>query len=171
MSHSFDGIPAGSACTVTETANGATATVTATVSGNGQTVTVPAGKVVSVQRDGRCVPRAESGQSVLTVTKTIAGPAARRHGRIAIVVACGGPLHTFAFLIRARTGAGSMSRYFDDLPAGSRCTVNEAKDGHTRAVAVRASATRKRVTVRSAGGVTARLTDRFSFRAKPLFTG
>ena len=31
VSHSFDGIPAGSVCTVTETADGATATVTATV--------------------------------------------------------------------------------------------------------------------------------------------
>ena len=48
VSHSFDGIPAGSVCTVTETADGATATVTATVAGNGQTVTVPAGKVVPV---------------------------------------------------------------------------------------------------------------------------
>ena len=34
VSHSFDGIPAGSACIVTETANGATARVTATVAGN-----------------------------------------------------------------------------------------------------------------------------------------
>ena len=33
VSQSFDGIPAGSVCTVTETADGATATVTATVSG------------------------------------------------------------------------------------------------------------------------------------------
>ena len=48
VTKSFDGIPAGSVCTVTETADGATATVTATVSGNNQTVTVPAGKVVSV---------------------------------------------------------------------------------------------------------------------------
>ena len=48
VSHSFDGIPAGSVCTVTETADGATATVAATVSGNGQKVTVPAGKVVPV---------------------------------------------------------------------------------------------------------------------------
>ena len=31
VSHSFDGIPAGSVCTVTETADGATATVAATV--------------------------------------------------------------------------------------------------------------------------------------------
>ena len=48
VSHSFDGIPAGSMCTVTETQDGATATVAATVAGNRQTVSVPAGKVVPV---------------------------------------------------------------------------------------------------------------------------
>jgi hypothetical protein len=48
VSAGFDGIPAGSVCTVTERGDGATATVAATVSGDNQTVTIPAGKVVSV---------------------------------------------------------------------------------------------------------------------------
>ena len=48
VSHSFDGIPAGSVCTVNETADGATNTVTAAVSGDGQPVTIPAGRVVPV---------------------------------------------------------------------------------------------------------------------------
>ena len=139
MSHSFDGIPAGSVCTVTETADGATATVTATVSGNGQNVTVPAGKVVPVNVMDvyqRRLGRAGRGRRLLRVTKTIAGPAARQHGRIAILVACGGPLHTYAFRIPAHAGAGSVSRLFPGLPAGSRCTVTETADGHTSTVAV-----------------------------------
>jgi Domain of unknown function (DUF5979) len=48
ISHSYNGIPAGTVCTVTEIADGATDTITATVSGSAQTVTVPAGKVLPV---------------------------------------------------------------------------------------------------------------------------
>jgi Domain of unknown function (DUF5979) len=48
VSQSFDDNPAGSTCTVTETAGGATATVIVDVFGSGQTVTIPAGKVTSV---------------------------------------------------------------------------------------------------------------------------
>ena len=95
----FDGVPAGSVCTVTETRDGATAKVSATVAGNGQTVTVPAGKVVPVN----LIDVYQGTPGFLKVAKTIAGRAARQHGRIAILVACGGPLNDFAFLIRAGT--------------------------------------------------------------------
>ena len=69
VSHSFDGIPAGSVCTVTETADGATADVRVQVIGNRRTVTVPGGKVVPVNLFN--VYRATPGS--LKVTKTIAG--------------------------------------------------------------------------------------------------
>ena len=137
VSHSFDGIPAGAVCTVTETADGTTADVRVQVIGNRRTVTVPGGRVVPVNLFD--VYRATAGS--LTVTKTIAGPAARRHGRVAILVACGGPLRAFAFLIRAHTAAGSESRYFAGLRGGSRCVVTETVDGHTRAVAVAGAGT------------------------------
>ena len=161
VSHSFDGIPAGSVCTVTETADGATATVTATVSGDGQKVTVPAGKVVPVN----LIDVYQGTPGFLKVTKTIAGRAARQHGRIAILVACGGPLHDFAFLIPAHTVAGSVSRYFDGLPAGSRCTVTEVAVGRTGTVTVVAIGKRQKVTIRADGRATVHLTDTFSRRA------
>ncbi len=163
VSHSFDGIPAGSVCTVTETTNGATARVMAIVSDNGQQVTVPGGKVVPVN-----VMDAYLGTpGTLKVTKTIGGPAAGHHGRIAILVACGGPLNNFTFFIRARTGAGSASRYFSRLPAGSRCTVTETANGHTGTVAVAATG-RHKVTIRANGVVRVHLTDRFAVRrARP----
>ena len=177
-SHSFDGIPAGSVCTVTETADGGTATVTATVSGDGQSVTVPAGKVVPVELIDAYdstpsvapdVPTGESG--FLRVTKTIAGPAAGHQGRIAIMVACGGPLHAYAFIIPAHTRGGSVSRVFPNLPVGSRCTVSEAADGHTGSVHVVASGAKK-ATIRASGGAFAHLTDTFSVRAPaPAVTG
>jgi hypothetical protein len=73
VSHTFNGIPGASVCTVTETADGATDTVTATVSGNRQTVTVPWGKAVPVH-----VTDAYEGRpGSLKVTKTITGPARR----------------------------------------------------------------------------------------------
>ena len=162
VSHSFDGIPAGSACTVTETADGATATVTATVAGNGQTVTVPAGKVVPVNLMDVYLGAPGS----LKVTKTIAGPAARRHGRIAILVACGGPLHAYAFHIPAHV-TGSKSRHFSRLPAGSRCTVTETANGHTRTVGVVATGKHKKTTIRPKRSATTHLTDTFLPRAKP----
>ncbi len=171
VSHSFDGIPAGSVCTITETADGATATVTATVSGSGGEVTVPAGKVVPVN----LMDVYEGALGALKVTKTIAGPAARRHGRIAILVACGGPLHAYAFDIRAHV-TGSVSRHFNGIPAGSRCTVSETANGHTHQVRVRASKSRK-VTIRANGKATAHLTDTFKRKhkrprpPKPAVTG
>ena len=47
--HFYNNVPAGSTCTVTETADGATSVVTATViGGNNRTVNVPAGTIVPV---------------------------------------------------------------------------------------------------------------------------
>ena len=177
-SHSFDGIPAGSVCTVTETGDGGTATVTATVSGDGRSVTVPAGKVASAElvdayeSTPGVAPDVPTGQSgFLRVTKTIAGSAAGHQGRIAILVACGGPLHTYAFIIPAHTRAGSVSRVFPNLPVGSRCTVSEAADGHTSSVHVVASGAKK-ATISASGGSFAHLTDTFSLRAPvPIVTG
>ena len=163
VSHSFDGIPAGSVCTVTEAADGSTATVAATVSGHDQPVTVEAGKVVPVN----LIDVYQGTPGSLTVTKTIAGAAARQHGRIAILVACGGPLSNFAFLIPAHTGAGSVSRHLDGLEAGSRCTVIEVVDGHTHAVAVVATGRRQKVTISANRSATAHLTDAFITKTRP----
>ncbi len=160
VSHSFDGVPAGSVCTVTETADGATATVTATVAGNGQNVTIPAGKVVPVNLMDVYL----GAPGALKVTKTIAGPAARRHGSIAILVACGGPLHAYVFHIRAHV-TGSKSRYFSRLPAGSRCTVTETAKGGTPTATVVATGGHTKVTIRAKGKATAHLTDTFSRKA------
>ena len=96
----------------------------------------------------------------LKVTKTIGGRAARQHGRIAILVACGGPFHAYAFHIRGHV-AGSMSRHFNGLGAGSRCAVIEVANGHTARVAVVAKGRRKKVTIRANRRATAHLTDTF----------
>ena len=177
VSHSFDGIPAGSTCTVTETADGGTTTVAALVSGSGQTVTVPAGKVVPVSlvdvygqplggvEEDVAPPLGGSGpfqpiRGYLKVIKKMTGAAARQHGRIEILVDCG-PAHAFAFLIPAHT-SGSVSRVFPGLPARSRCTVTETENGHTNAVRVLTTSKSKHARVPTKGGASVRLTDIFS---------
>lgn len=168
LSQSYDGIPAGSVCNITETADGATDTITATVSGNDQNVTVPAGKVVPVNlvdayeltpAPSPDVPPTTDG--FLRVTKTIMGPAAGRQGQIAILVACAATVHDYAFLISAHHRASSVSRTFSDLPAGTHCTVTETNNGKTGTVTVTANAKSKKVTIPPNRGVTVHLTDTF----------
>jgi hypothetical protein len=171
VSRSFDGIPAGSVCTVTETADGATAKTTVTVAGNGKQVTVPAGTVVPVS----LMNVYQAAPGFLRVTKTIGGAAARLHGRIAILAACGGR-NAFAFRIpartRARARARSVSRVFAGLQAGAGCRVIEVVAGRTHRVALVAARRHRRVTIRANGRVTAHLFDRFArVRAAPRFTG
>lgn len=129
VSHSYRGIPAGSVCSVAEIADGATPNVKPAVVGSGRTVTVPGGSVRPVNVID--VYRATAG--TLSVRKTIAGAAARRHGRVAILVACGGPLRVFAFLIRPHSATGTVSCHFSGLRPGSRCLVTEVVDGRVRA--------------------------------------
>jgi Domain of unknown function (DUF5979)/Thioester domain len=184
VTHSFDDIPAGSVCTVTETTDGSTATVIVDITGNGQSVTIPAGTVVPVSlmdvydegspsEGGDVVPGPPTVEATgsLTVIKHITGPAARHHGRIAILVTCGGPVEDFVFEIPAGTGPGSVTRRFNNIPAGVRCAVTETADGHTNAVAVVASGGRT-VTIPATGSATVRLTDSFTVRPPtPTVTG
>ena len=129
----YRNIPAGSSCTVSETADGTTSTVEVDVDDNEQTVTVRAGAVVPVALTNTI----SNAPGTLVVTKTLAGPAAGQQGRVGILVHCGGPLHTFGFLIPAATAAGPVPRSYDDIPAGSRCTVTEVIDGRTANVSGR----------------------------------
>lgn len=184
VSQTFGDIPAGSMCTVTEMANGATSTVIADVLGNDQTVTIPAGDVESVsltdvydegspQEDIPEEPGspAVDATGILTVTKHITGPAAHDHGRIAILVACGGTLENFTFIIPAGTGPGVYIHHFDELPPGSVCHVIETENGRTGTVGVAASGSGRTVTIPASGSASVSLTDRFTAAVKASFTG
>jgi Domain of unknown function (DUF5979)/Thioester domain len=168
VSRRFD-VPAGASCTVTEIGDGSSAAITTTVSGSGQTVTVPAGTTVPVTVSnlyGAAAEVAAAGYPVATtgylrVSKTIAGPAAGRQGRITIQISCGGPVHAYAFHIPARTRARTVSRAFPELSPGDRCTVTETEHGGTRAVRAIVSRTRRTVTIPSTGGATVALRDSF----------
>ena len=58
-----------------------------------------------------------------------------------------------------------MSRYFDGLPAGSRCTVTEVAVGRTGTLTVVAIGRREKVAMRPNGTATAHVTDIFSGKA------
>ena len=164
-SQSFGPVAAGSVCTVAETADGATDSVAAIVSGNGESVTVPAGAAVPVnvmdvyERGPSPAPDVATG--ALRVSKVIAGPGAGQQGRVAILVACGDPLHTYAFLIPPHTRPGSVSRYFPGLPAGSRCAVTETANGHTSTVESVTARERRTVTIEANRTANVHITDTF----------
>jgi Domain of unknown function (DUF5979) len=155
--HSFDDIPAGSVCTVTETTDGSTSTVMVTVMGDNQQATVPAGGVVDVG----LVDTYVDSPGVLTVTKQITGTAAGQEGEIGILVNCGEPVVQFSFIIPAGTPAGVQSRDFEGIPAGT-CTVTETSTGATSTVTVAVTGSGQKVTLPSGGTATAHLTDTYT---------
>ena len=164
MSHGYVGIPAGASCRVRETADGTTTAVDVEVDDPEETVTIPAGGLALVALTNTIA----DAPGTLVVTKTLAGPAAGQQGRVAILVHCGGQLHTFAFLIPAATAAGPVPRSFDDVPAGSTCTVTEVVDGGTATVRVLGVGSGQQVVVPAGGTVTADLTDTFRVIQTPV---
>jgi len=70
----------------------------------------------------------------LTVTKTITGPAAGQEGEIRIDVSCNG-VGLDPFIIPAGT-TGAPTKTYDNLLAGSTCTITETADGSTATVGV-----------------------------------
>jgi hypothetical protein len=70
----------------------------------------------------------------LTVTKTIGGSAGGQQGEIRIDVTCNG-VGLDPFIIPAGT-TGSPSKTYDNLLAGSTCTITETVDGSTATIGV-----------------------------------
>jgi Domain of unknown function (DUF5979)/Thioester domain len=156
---SYDDIPAGSTCTVTETADGANSVVTAIVlPSNTQTVSVPAATVVAAIFDDVLI----DSPGTLRVTKTIAGAAEGKQGEIGILVDRGQPIDQFAYIIPANTPAGAVSRSFPDIPAESVCTVTETTDGSTSTVSVAVTGSGQKVTVNADQTANIGLTDTYT---------
>jgi hypothetical protein len=150
----YTGILAGTVCTVTETANGATGTVTVDTTGSPQAITIGANGsgTANLTDTASLVPGS------LVVTKTLSGSAAGQQGLIGILVGCGGG-NVFAYLIPAGTPAGDLPRVFDGIPAGSTCTIVETIDGSTSTITVTTAGNGQQVTVPAAGTETLALTN------------
>jgi hypothetical protein len=159
QTQSYNDIPAGSVCTINETADGATITVQTTVLGDDkQTVTVPAGTIVPVV----FADVFSDTPGTLTVLKNIGGPGAGSEGPIAMLVNCGQPSDQFAYLIPADTPAGTFDQSFSDIPAGSVCTITETSNGATSGVTVATTGSGQQVTVGADQSLTAVLSDTYT---------
>ena len=128
---------------VTETVDGATSTVSVVVIGSPDTVTIPAGGSGAAH----ITDTYGSAPGSLLITKTVAGPFAGHQGPVTIHVVCDGIALSPDFVVAAATPAGNVSRSFDDIPAGSVCTVTETADGATATFAATVSGNHQNVTV------------------------
>jgi hypothetical protein len=132
-SRTYNGIPSGSLCTITETANGTelTTNITVNTTGQGQQITIPENDTATatITDDYDFVPGS------LTVIKNITGAGAGLQDDVTIHVDCGGGL-TRDFTIPAGTAGGSTTETLPNIPANSVCTVTETADGHNSAVSV-----------------------------------
>ena len=130
-SHTYTNIAAGSSCSAEEIANGATGDVAVTTTGDvGTPVTVPGGGTANLHITNTY----DYASGSLLVTKNIDGAAAGSQGEVKITVTCGGTALD-DFVISAGTKGLSQQTY-DDIPAGSTCTVDETVDGSSRSVSV-----------------------------------
>ena len=151
-SQTFDAIPAGSTCAVTETADGTTSTVQVAVDGGDQTVVVGAAstQVAEISNLYTDVP------GKLVVTKTIAGTAAGRQSAIEILIDCGTPAQTYSFTIPAGAPADTVTGLIDEVEAGSTCTVTETADGSSSTITVVAVGGGQTATIGAGRGVAGR---------------
>ncbi len=154
-SQMYSNIPTPASCVVTETVDGATSTVSAIVTGSPDTVTIPPGGSGSAQ----ITDTYGSAPGSLLVTKTIAGPFAGHQGPVTINVACDGIALSPAFVVAPGTHAGNVSQSFDDIPAGSVCTVTETADGANATVTATVSGNNQTVTVPAGKVVSVNLMD------------
>ncbi|CAM3548976.1 thioester domain-containing protein [Stackebrandtia soli] len=146
-------IEAGSACVITESADGDNDFVNVTsVTIDPETVTIVEDQTVT----STVTDTYERGVGGLAVTKTITGDGAGHQGEILLRVTCVDPSskETRELTIPAGVSAGTHALpVIDDLPAGMRCTVTEPVTG-TRDRVVNASVTIEPTTVTIVDGET-----------------
>jgi len=154
-SQAYHDLPAGTVCTVTETADGHTSTVEATVTGDGRQVTIPSGGTVTVELTDHYTHAPGS----LLVTKTISGGAAGHQGDLHIQAVCNDTPLTPDFVIPANTHAGDVRHAWSGIPAGASCTVTETDTGGTHTVHVTVTGSGQSVAVPAGGEAQATLRD------------
>ena len=153
-SKTYDNIPVGTNCTVTEIHDGHTGTVTVEVVGSGQTLTVEAGTTTATITD--TYNFVDPG--LLVVKKSITGPGAGQQGEVVIQPTCDGT--DLAPFTIAAGATGQLSKPYLVAP-GSVCTITETVDGHTSTVTVTVTGSGQTVTVPGGGSADALLTDTY----------
>jgi len=150
----YSQIPAGTVCTATETANGGTSALTVTTQGSPQSLTIAPNGSGTLNLTNTYEPAPGS----LVVSKVMLGSAAGQQSLVGLLVSCDSP-DLFTFLIPAGTPAGEFPKSFSGIPAGSTCTVFEARDGSTAGVDVTSTGDRQQVVIPAGGTASVQLTN------------
>lgn len=105
----------------------------------------------------------------LRVTKTIAGAAAGKQGRVVVHVECDDAVDR-PDLVIAAGATGTLSRTYEDITEGTRCTVTETADGTggTTAVDVVVAGVPRNVTIDAGRTTTVAVTDTYSLVDVPI---
>ena len=164
QSQTYPGIPAGSVCSATAGPDGSTSTVQVTITGDGHTVSIPAGGVVTAALTDTYTSLPGS----LLVTKTITGPAGGQQGAVTMQAVCAGAPLSPELSLPAGAAAGTYSQTYEDIPAGSTCTVHETANGSTSTVSVTTTGAGQTVTVPAAHVAEAGITDTYGLTAGSL---
>ncbi|MCC3277023.1 thioester domain-containing protein [Arthrobacter sp. zg-Y20] len=154
----FLNIPAGASCAITEPVTGATEFVQVSSELPTPVTIAPGG------RDSATVTNTYTfTPGTLAVTKEFAGDAAGAQGEVVLQVTCGpdGSVLDETVTIPAGT-AETVTRNFEELPAGTECTVTETESGATTTVSVDTVITDP-VTIPAAGGAELTVTNTYGF--------
>lgn len=154
-SQTFDEIPAGSTCTITEPVTGATDTVLVSTALPPATV-IPEGTTATAA----VVDTYTYAPGTLVVEKLLTGEAAGNQDAIVLQVTCGDLLNTTVSI-----PAGQTERFtseFGDLPAGTSCTVTEPTTGATAEVTATPTLPGA-VTIPAAGSATATVSNDYTY--------
>jgi len=154
LSQTYTGIPANSTCSVVEISDGHTPTVTVLKPRSGQLSVVPPGGTATAD----ITDTYDSGS--LVVNKTITGTGAGLQGAINITVNCGG-VPQLDFDIADGSPAGTLSKSYANLIAGTVCTVTETTDGSSATLLATTEGSPQQVIIAANGSGTANLTDTY----------
>ena len=158
-SHTYTGLAPGVQCTVTETDTGSVAGVVDVT----PTIVQPPPIVSGGSVESTVTDDVAALTGSLTVTKSIAGPAAGLQGPVTIGVVCNGvPLsQTPPFTISAGA-TGSPTRTYTGIPNGTPCRIFEIVDGRTSTISVTVTGRFQTETVAAGTTTSATITDTYT---------
>ena len=103
----------------------------------------------------------------LVVSKTIAGPAAGSQGQVVIHVTCDDGVRRGDLIIPAGTPAGTKSRRYRHIAAGTKCTIIETSNGSVVGTDVVVTGDGQEVTILADESKTVDITDTYSAVPSP----
>ncbi|QEE60558.1 TQXA domain-containing protein [Salinibacterium sp. dk2585] len=154
---SYPGLPAGDECTVAELASGENTVVTVT-SDAPVTVTIAPGAAA----EARVTNTVEFRPGSLDLTKLVDGAAAGSQSDIVVGITCDNGLDE-TFTIPAGSQAGEYTQSYEEIPAGTVCTVTELESGSNSVVEVVGGQTVS-VTIEPAAASAVELSNTVTFR-------